>query len=290
MEDNGHRAVTATDLEAAPEGADGEEMEDDGHREEVKGILAADEAEFMAVMEELEDESFDESFSVHQNLNHYCVAIDRYPNDARLRCCRASIFLDLEDWDAAEEDATAALTLRPSYVKSLLFRSIARLEQENARGALDDVEAGLALDATNSELLCMKDKALEALTARENKLRTTFKNAQAQLAKLKKGDLSKWPGGIQDLHSNILRHKGAMQEAHDALVECNPLWAEYLRIPKAGKKNPKDKLPGKNEIHRVFQSYCDRVEDAMASSSLPQKDRAKQLLLEDWDKFNPKSM
>jgi len=286
MEDEVH-----PDLGAALEGVDEEEMED----ERLPAVAPADLAAALEGADEEEME--DERLSDWRHLNRFSAAIDRCPNDARLRCCRASIYLELEDWCSAEEDATVALNLRPSYVKSLLIRSTARFEQENAQGALDDAEAGLALDATNNELLSMKDKAVKALNAptpEEKELYNTFKNAQVHLATvkghLKNGNCCNWPGGIGDLHSRILRHNEEIQLAHDALVEINPLWAEHLRIPKAGRKIPKDKIPARNEIHRVFQSYCDRVEDAVAGSSLPQKDRAKQLLLEDWDRFNPKSM
>ena len=218
MEDEGHPAATAADLGAALEGAAGGAMED-------------------------------ERLSDWRHLHRFSAAIDRCPNDARLRCCRASIWLELEDWCAAEEDATAALNLRPSYVKSLLIRSTARFEQENAQGALDDAEAGLALDATNNELLSMKDKAIKALntpTPEENELYITFKNAQVHLATvkghLKKGNCCNWPGGIRDLHSRILRHNEEIQLAHDALVEINPLWAELLRIPKAGRRIPRTRF------------------------------------------------
>ncbi|GMH36373.1 hypothetical protein BSKO_04241 [Bryopsis sp. KO-2023] len=96
-------------------------------------------------------------------IESYTLAINLNPGKAPLHANRAAAYLKIKKYEFAETDSMHALSYDKTYIKGWLRRAFARFELKKHKEALEDVDAGLALDPTCKELLDLREKCRTVL-------------------------------------------------------------------------------------------------------------------------------
>ncbi|KAM7056736.1 RNA polymerase II-associated protein 3 isoform 1-T2 [Acridotheres tristis] len=90
---------------------------------------------------------------------------------------RASAFYRMKKFSVAESDCNLALALDKNYIKAYARRGAARFALKNLRGAKEDYEKVLELDANNLEAKNELKKIDQALSSKENSEQKEFEDA-----------------------------------------------------------------------------------------------------------------
>ncbi|KAK9805516.1 hypothetical protein WJX72_002763 [[Myrmecia] bisecta] len=140
------------------------------------------EAEIRAEQEKLKGNDFFKAREFDKAVVAYTRAIALRGDCAAFYANRAAAFLALKRFEDAEMDCNKAIVLQPGYDKALLRRANARVELDNPREALEDLETAQRL---KPELASTKDvkqlqERIEALLAKANARRIPIEETDGE--------------------------------------------------------------------------------------------------------------